>query len=414
MIAWMRRFAAFGLGLCLTAVWGLAPAFELKDGDRVAWIGNTLIEREQEFGYWELALTARWPERHITFRNFGWSGDTVTGESRKYYGSYRNTEMEQKGLDRLLRHVKQFKPAVMFLGYGANASFQGEEGLPAFLDGYRALLDRLEEAAEARCVLVSPIRHENLGPPYPDPAAHNRDLELYTRAIGRLAGERGCEFVDFFHALGQHTKPSRPLTHNGIHLTAYGYYHAALALEAELGLDPAARRVSADLNSRRSVPEGAALIPYSSPKKVRLSVRWPLLPIPAPEEAPGREAALGGALAVQGLVPGVWRLMANGETLAKHRAALWERGVALRRGPAAARAERLRKVILEKNRLFFHSYRPHNDTYLRGFRKHEQGRNAAEIERFDPLVWKNEEKIRELRVPARRTYVLRRAGEALQ
>src|SRR5262245_40429554 len=59
-----------------------AADFELRDGDRAVWLGGTLIEREQRYGYWETALTLRYPDRNITFRNLGWSGDTVWGESR--------------------------------------------------------------------------------------------------------------------------------------------------------------------------------------------------------------------------------------------------------------------------------------------------------------------------------------------
>src|SRR5437762_13380240 len=68
---------------CLALI-SRAPAepFELKDGDKVVWLGSTLIEREQRYGYWETALTARWPDRNITFRNLGWSGDNVHGEAR--------------------------------------------------------------------------------------------------------------------------------------------------------------------------------------------------------------------------------------------------------------------------------------------------------------------------------------------
>ncbi|MEK0450615.1 MAG: hypothetical protein RL088_2883 [Verrucomicrobiota bacterium] len=44
------------------------------------------------------------------------------------------------------------------------------------------------------------------------------------------------------------------------------------------------------------------------------------------------------------------------------------------------------EAILRKNDLFFHRTRPANSTYLFGFRKHEQGRNAVEIPQFDPLV----------------------------
>lgn len=50
----------------------------------------------------------------------------------------------------------------------------------------------------------------------------------------------------------------------------------------------------------------------------------------------------------------------------------------------------LREAILRKNSLFFHRSRPANYTYIFGFRKREQGRNAVEIPKFDPLVDKAE------------------------
>lgn len=55
--------------------------------------------------------------------------------------------------------------------------------------------------------------------------------------------------------------------------------------------------------------------------------------------------------------------------------------------------EALRQLIVEKNRLFFHRWRPANETYLFGFRKHEQGRNSAEMPMFDPLVEKADQAI---------------------
>jgi lysophospholipase L1-like esterase len=50
------------------------------------------------------------------------------------------------------------------------------------------------------------------------------------------------------------------------------------------------------------------------------------------------------------------------------------------------RSEDLLKLITDKNQLFFHRYRPQNETYLFLFRKHEQGNNAVEIPQFDPLI----------------------------
>lgn len=61
------------------------------------------------------------------------------------------------------------------------------------------------------------------------------------------------------------------------------------------------------------------------------------------------------------------------------------------------RGQKLRRLIGAKNELFFHRYRPQNETYLFLFRKHEQGNNAVEIPQFDPLVEDKEKEIAELR-----------------
>ncbi len=55
--------------------------------------------------------------------------------------------------------------------------------------------------------------------------------------------------------------------------------------------------------------------------------------------------------------------------------------------------DKLRRAVVEKNRLFFHRWRPANETYLFLFRKHEQGQNAKEIPMFDPLVEAKEKEI---------------------
>jgi len=63
------------------------------------------------------------------------------------------------------------------------------------------------------------------------------------------------------------------------------------------------------------------------------------------------------------------------------------------------REAELRQLIVQKNMLFFHRWRPQNITYLTGFRKHEQGNNAVEIAQFDPLVEAIEQKIHALKRP---------------
>jgi lysophospholipase L1-like esterase len=55
----------------------------------------------------------------------------------------------------------------------------------------------------------------------------------------------------------------------------------------------------------------------------------------------------------------------------------------------------VRRLVVAKNTLFFHRWRPANETYIFLFRKHEQGNNAVEIPQFDPLVEAAERQVRE-------------------
>src|SRR5436309_3177642 len=93
-----------------------ADRFELRDGDRVVRIGNTLVEREQSYGYWETLLTLHHPDRKVIFRNLGWSGDTVWGEARAGFGTVDH------GFKQLIDGVKGLKPTVLFVCYGTNES----------------------------------------------------------------------------------------------------------------------------------------------------------------------------------------------------------------------------------------------------------------------------------------------------
>ena len=61
--------------------------------------------------------------------------------------------------------------------------------------------------------------------------------------------------------------------------------------------------------------------------------------------------------------------------------------------PSESKKAALKQLISKKNQLFFHRYRPQNETYLYLFRKHEQGNNAVEIPQFDPLIKKADEAI---------------------
>src|SRR3954469_19027381 len=131
---------------------------EPRDGDRVAFLGNTFFEREQAYSYLETLLASRFPDRNVTFRNVAWSGDTVFGHARAAF------DTPEQGFERLLKVTREVKPTVLFISYGMGESFEGDAGLAAFKTGLARLLDRLRDL-NARTVLVSPIRHEELAAP---------------------------------------------------------------------------------------------------------------------------------------------------------------------------------------------------------------------------------------------------------
>src|SRR6185295_1583914 len=124
-------------------------------------IGSTLIEREQRYGYWEAAITARNPDKKITFRNLVWSGDSVWGDARAEFGT------QADGYKHLIDHVRAEKPTVIIVGYGTNESFAGPERLPQFKEQLQTLLDDLA-TPQARFVLLSPMKMLKLPPPMTD------------------------------------------------------------------------------------------------------------------------------------------------------------------------------------------------------------------------------------------------------
>ena len=268
----------------------MAPAadaknpFEFNDGDRVVLLGGTLIEREQKYGHWEAALTLLNKGKAVTFRNLGWSGDTVWCESR---GSF---DGPSKGYAKTLELVKELKPNVIVICYGQNESYAGEKGVKAFSDQLGKLIDDLAKN-KSRIVLMSPTPFENVRP-IADAEAKNANLKLYVAAMKDVAGAKKLEWFDLFNAIQSRTDKAG-FTENGVHLGSEGY---------------------------------AKLAPLFGPKV---------------------ESAL------------------------------------------------LEKVVA-KDELFFHRWRPQNETYLFGFRKHEQGKNGKEIAEFDPLVEAVEKEIAEL------------------
>ena len=195
---------------------------ELKDGDRVVLLGGTFIEREGQFGFLETALTTAWPDRRVTFRNLGWSGDTVWAESRGIF------DPAQVGYNRLLELVKELKPTLIILAYGQNESFAGEAGVAKFVTQYEKLCDDLSTTG-ARLAFMTPHKFERPRPPLPDASRQNAVLARYAAAVVELANRRHAPLINLF----QLPPSSSNLTENGLHFGDRGYSALVSALQAQ-------------------------------------------------------------------------------------------------------------------------------------------------------------------------------------
>jgi len=354
---------------------GAAKPFELVDGDRVLFVGNTFFERDLRYNHLETALTARWPSRNVTFRNLGWDGDTVWGDARAEFGSPAD------GFNSLSKHVADLKPSVIFVAYGMSESYAGAGGVEPFILQLDRMLDMLSRT-QARIILLSPIRHEDLGRPLPDPADHNLKLRLYVDAIAKVATRRSFEFVNLFDLAGS---KDQPLTQNGIHLNDRGYRAATWAIERSLGLPSLGAPVE---------PQLLDLSARNHPGQLPATVTLPALPIH------------GRTVVAKGLQAGSWKLKVDGADVATGSREDWERGIPITKGAEVEQLEKLRALITEKNRHYFHYWRPQNDTYIFGFRRKEQGHLAAEFPKYPPILDEKDAEIAKLRVPVAHTYLL--------
>lgn len=234
------------LCLCLPAAARAQGVLQLNPNEKIVLIGNTLAERMQYDNDWESHLHARFPKHHLTVRNLGYSGDTITVR-------LRSNKNEDHG-NTLLDH----QPHVILAFFGFNESFAGTKGLPQFekdLKEFVAELKKLHypihkvnrnapapadkrgDAERApRIVLCSPIPNEDL--PEREILAgkqNNANILAYAGAIKKIAGESEVGYVDLYaHVLRAMESSAAPLTVNGCHLNAAGHQALTTALDRAL------------------------------------------------------------------------------------------------------------------------------------------------------------------------------------
>src|SRR4051794_33466902 len=112
------RLVLLALGLMSLPRAGAAEKLELKPGDHVAIIGNTLADRMQHSGYFEALTYDKFPRHELVFRNLSMSADEITTRPRS--ADFGTPE----------EWLTKVQADVVFAFFGFNESFKGAEGLP--------------------------------------------------------------------------------------------------------------------------------------------------------------------------------------------------------------------------------------------------------------------------------------------
>ena len=183
---------------------------KIKKGARIAYVGNTLLDRSQHFGHFESFLQRHLPTHNLVIRNFSWSADEVDIQPRP--DNFASTD----------QHLLNHKTDIIFAAFGFNESFAGKEKIPDFKSRLKKYIQHTKTRSYngkkgPKIILISPTPNQNLEN---TPAAdlNNEKLLLYTSAMREVAKSEQIGFVDVFSTVYPNES-----TINGVHLNEEGY-----------------------------------------------------------------------------------------------------------------------------------------------------------------------------------------------
>jgi len=188
---------------------------EINRNARIVYVGNTLLDRSQDFGYLETLLHQVHPNHHLTVRNFAWSADTIDLQPRP--ANFADTD----------QHLVFAKADIIFVAFGFNESFKGISGV----NNFRKIFNEYISATKAKAfngnsgpmiILLSPIANENIKGV--NAADNNANIKLYSDVMRDIAEKQKVGFVDLFSVTEKEMRSQdHDLTFNGCHLNDFGY-----------------------------------------------------------------------------------------------------------------------------------------------------------------------------------------------
>ena len=179
------RFLAIGFFATL-AVHAAEPStaeFFFHDGDRAMILGDSITQQHLYSTLVESYVVSRYPDWKITFRNTGWSGDTMNLRTRK-------------GLDvGFDRDLKPLSPTAVTIDFGMNDARAGADGAAVYVDNARKLAGKFA-AIGARIAFVTSSPEDKYQDGQPAGSAYNNMLRKYSDGLRQVAAEKNLPFID--------------------------------------------------------------------------------------------------------------------------------------------------------------------------------------------------------------------------
>jgi len=365
----------------------LVENLDLKDGDTVVFLGDSITHQCLYTQYIEDYFYTRYPKMHIHFHNAGVGGDRA-----------------KDALTRFDEDVAAYKPKYVTILLGMNdGSYKDFD--KAVFDTYQAdmgaLLDKIAGIG-ATAVPITPtmfdsrakrLRGDNQEPRN---TYYNGVLSLYGTWLREQAQDRGLGFVDMWSPLDDLTMEARKKTPDftmipdGVHPGPTGQVVMATAVIQDMVAHTSCPQITIDDKAGKLTPtaSGGKISDFNAGDGVSFTFAADRLPwVLPPDATDGYKLTHAGhhysneKVSVRGLKPGKYELKIDGATIGAYQAGQLAFGVELEENNKTPEYQQALKVAMLNKERNDAAYHPLRDQYsqLKGKR-----RDLAKLDPKDP------------------------------
>ncbi len=425
-----------GLAAATVAAVRLAADFQIRDGDRVVFLGDSITEQRLYTTYIEAYALTRHPNWKITFRNVGWGGDTAwlrqrahpdEGQLFKAEGEELSAKVTDAVARGLGRDVLPFKPTFVTVKFGMN-DHSYQKFRPDIFRAYARSQTEIANVlgkAGARVTFLTPQPIEERRPD-PENDERNQSLRKFSDGLRAVSEATGAGFVDQFMPfmkLMLDARAENPKAFIGggdaVHPGPSGQTLMAWAVLKGMGATPLVSTAHIDASSQTAKTEACTVSGVKLTDGVLSFDRLDAcLPMPIDPRA---EAALKLApvlaelsrleLKVTGLAADNYEVHIDGKSVGKASSKELSEGWNLSNagGPITQQAREVLAAVFAKNDVFFNRWRNVQLFSLPGWARGAdiESQRQAEIARLDAQIAEQESKLETLRKPVSHRFELK-------